>query len=294
MAPYDLNYPRDIQENLEIEMFEKWSVNSQPNNVDTPYFTFSDHPSVDDKTIHFDYHFKSLVPDITSANMTDYRDQLKKIKDTLAYNLPYQPKVAPPPPPPFQMNWIVVTMAAMFTTACLYLAYRVYAVRRMPPLPLPLEFAQFQGVGGWLVLVIFGLVIRTILYLKGLAMDYTAAWDATRWNNLTIPGASGYDPLWAPTLLYELGATLFFVVISVLALILLSQKRATFPKVMIVFFVAILIFKIIDIVLISQIPYMVKLQPQPFDADFFRVIIQSVIWIPYFFVSRRVKATFRF
>lgn len=295
-SPYHLNYPTDISENLEIRMFDNWNVDSKPNEVATPYFTFSDNPSVDKNIVSFKYHFKTLTADVLPANMADYHDQVKKIQDNLAYNLTYLPtSEVPATPEPFRPNWMAFTISALIFGLSCYIAYRVYAGQRPhPPLPPPFGLTEYEGLRGWLILIMLGLVLRAILYAKAIVIDHAVTWNATKWNTLTVPGASSYDPLWAPTLLVELSFAIVFFVLSILAFILMLQKRFIFPKVMISFFVLILIFKFIDVAMVNQIPFMVKEQNGKFDDDLVRVIVQAVVWIPYFVVSKRVKATFRF
>jgi hypothetical protein len=295
-APYRLNYPTDISEDLEIRMFDKWNVDSKPNEIATPYFTFSDNPSVDKNIVSFKYHYKTLTSDVLPADIADYRDQVKKIQDSLAYNLTYMPKSeAIAAPEPYRPNWMAFTISALIFGLSCYIAYRIYAsARPYPPLPPPLGMAGYEGLGGWLILIMLGLIARTCLYLKAIVIDHTVTWNATRWNTLTVPGASSYDPLWAPTLLVELSFTIVFFVLSILAFTLMLQKRSIFPKIMISFFVLVLIFKFIDVAMVNQIPFMVKEQNGKFDQDLARVIFQSAIWIPYLLVSKRVKATFRF
>jgi peptidoglycan/LPS O-acetylase OafA/YrhL len=117
-------------------------------------------------------------------------------------------------------------------------------------------------------------------------------WDVNQWNQFTVVGSANYDPLWAPTLLFEVAFTLLFPILSLLALVLMFQKRWVFPRLMIAILLLGLAFKVIDVALADQIPYLVKLQPG-MDPDLPRVFLQAVIWVPYLLYSKRVRATFR-
>lgn len=296
-APYQLNYPTDISEDIEVHMFEDWNVSSKPNDVTTFYFTFYDHPSVKGNVVSFKFHYNTLVPDIPAASVTDFHDQIKKIRDNLDYRLTYTPKTdgPPPAPPPYRPNWTAFTIALLVFLFSCYVAVHIYLGKRpLPPLPRPSGLESYDGIGGWLILNLIGLFVRILQEVYALAVDHAVTWDATRWNLLTLPGGTGYDPLWAPALLFEMSFSILMLVLSVLSIVLMLQKRVIFPRVIIAFLVLMLIFKCIDTAIVNQIPYMVKLQDGKFDSDFVRVIVQSFIWIPYFIVSKRVKATFRF
>jgi hypothetical protein len=294
-SPYHANYPTDISEDIEVQMFDNWNVDPSTDDRTTAYFTFTDHPSCDKNIVHFRYHYKTLVPDILPENISDYHDEIKKLRDNLDYDLTYRPKTeaVPPVPEPFRANWPVFGMAGVVLGAVCYLAFRIFMLRLpYPPPPVPPDIAAYEGLGGWLILITIGLVLRVGMYAKTLCTDYGAAWDAGRWNLLTVPGAASYDPLWAPTLLFELASMIFFLIFSILALVLLIQKRTIFPKIMITVLLLALAFKVADAALASQIPLVVKSQGGS-DPDLFRVLVQAVIWVPYLLYSKRVRATFR-
>ena len=293
--PYDVNYPSSVSEDVEVHLFDNWNVDIKTSDLTTTYFIYTDRPACDKNIVHFRYSYKTLVADVLPKNIADYHDQIKKLQDNLDYNLTYQPAVnTPPAPTSFRPNWPVFGMAALIIAAGCYFAFRVYLLKLpYPPPPIPPALAPYDGISGWLILVIIGLFLRIGMWLHALGTDYLVAWDATQWNVLTIPGGASYDPLWAPALLFELAFMLLFPIFSVLALVLLFQKRMIFPRVMITMLLAILVFKIVDVVLVAQIPLAVKLNGGAFDADLPRVIFQAAIWVPYLIFARRVRATFR-
>jgi transglutaminase-like putative cysteine protease len=294
--PYHVDYPSDVSENIEIHMFQDWTVDQTASDKTTPYFVYTDHPSCDKNVVHFNYRFKTLVPTVMPADITDYHDAIKKLQDNLGYDLTYtppEPAAAPAPPPPFQPNWAVFGMVGMIVGASCYLAFRIYMMRLpYPPPPPPPDLAPYRGVRGWLILVGTGLVARTGIELKSLFTDYGMVWDLSKWNQFTVPGSENYDPLWAPILLFEVAFTILLPMLSILALTLMFQRRWVFPRIMIAIFLLTIAFKVIDSALASQIPFLVKLQTTP-DTEMGQVFLQAFIWIPYMLYSKRVRATFR-
>jgi hypothetical protein len=76
-------------------------------------------------------------------------------------------------------------------------------------------------------------------------------------------------------------------------LVLFFKKSKKFPKLAIIWLLAIGVVQIIDFLLIQQIPSVAS-QPAGMDAIKYmgRSIVGIIIWVPYFLRSQRVKNTF--
>ena len=191
----------------------------------------------------------------------------------------------------FSSAWLVVLTNALAFVICLLASFSVLCwrppTRRTDP-----EDAALDGIGGWLILVSIGAATRIYYYGKTLYIDLDLVFSPTRWNALTLPGGRLYDPFWFPSLLFESSASLVLMMAVILSFILLVQKRFTYPFVMIGIFVGSFVFHVLDHLLVHQVR-VVKPNDTHFALLMLRLIVASVIWIPYFLVSKRVKATFR-
>jgi len=295
-SPYHIGDSYDIAENIEVHLFENWNVSSTPSPVVTPYFTLSDDPSVDGSIVHFNYHYQSLVADVLPKDIADYHDAVEKTKNNLDYNLTYlppSPQPKQPAPTSFQPNWLAFTMGFLALVIFFYIAFRIYGQRPGLPLPLSPAIAAYEGIGGWLLVVIFGYLFGIGDGIKLLVSNYASVWDIARWSLLTVPGNSAYNPVWAPALLFEILFHLYAVVFSILALLLLWKRRASLPGVMIWLLSVSLIASLIDDLLVHHLPSALKLTADS-NHDLVKAAVHAAIWIPYFLVSKRVKATFRF
>ena len=293
-TPYHIGDSHDISENIEVHMFDNWNVSSTPHPVVTPYFTLSDDPSVDGSIVHFNYRYQRLVADVLPKDMVDYHDVVQKTKNNLDYNLTYlPPSHLPEPSAPFHPNWPALTTVFLALLIFSYIAFRVYGHHRTPPLPLPPEIAAHEGIGGWLLVVIFGDLFRIGSSTKLLWGNYASVWDVTRWSLLTVPGNSGYDPIWAPSLLFEILFNLFAITFSILSLLLIWKRRASLPKIMIGLLALFVVGSLLDDLLVHHTARTLKLTSES-DQNLMKEAFHAVIWIPYFLVSKRVRATFRF
>jgi hypothetical protein len=143
-----------------------------------------------------------------------------------------------------------------------------------------------------LILIGIGLVLNPLRILISVGKDLLPTLSRNTWLLLTTPGTQVYHPLWAPLLIFELVGNVVFVVFSIIAAVYFFRKRRLFPKMMIALLIANLAFVVVDYLLSNSIPF-IRAQSDPESArDLSRAIIACLIWVPYFVVSKRVKATF--
>ena len=149
-----------------------------------------------------------------------------------------------------------------------------------------------RGIGGWLILVILGLIVSPlrITYLL-LTIHWPIFRDGT-WHTLTTPGSPAYHHLWAPLLAYEIIGNLIAIVLALVTLVMLLRKSKRTPAFAIGWFAYGAAFVAVDFFVADLIPFVAQ-HPDPDDIkELARGVVAAAIWIPYFLVSKRVKATF--
>ena len=60
--PVPSRLPNDISENLEIQFFDHWHIDTTPIQINTANFAFTENSAVNNHTIHFNYHYRSWPP----------------------------------------------------------------------------------------------------------------------------------------------------------------------------------------------------------------------------------------
>src|SRR5688500_18863506 len=90
------------------------------------------------------------------------------------------------------------------------------------------------GVGGWLLLVVLGLIVSPLRITYFLATIHWPIFRDGVWEQLTTVGAPGYHHLWAPLLIFEVVANLASIALAVATPILLLRHSRRTPGVAIV------------------------------------------------------------
>ena len=158
--------------------------------------------------------------------------------------------------------------------------------------PITTEKQKYQNIGGWLILVGIGIVLSPLRLLLFIGRDLLPVFLSETWTTLTTPGTQIYHPFWGPLLIFELLGNVFFLVFSLVLVIFFFQKRKALPTMIITFYLLNLFFVVSDHFLANLIPLIANQSDQGSLLEIFRSAIASLIWVPYFLFSKRVKGTF--
>lgn len=152
--------------------------------------------------------------------------------------------------------------------------------------------SDIRGLGGWLILVIIGLVLTPLQLGYVLLTTYWPLIRDGTWVVLTTPGTEAYHALWGPILIFELAGNSAVIILAVWTLAsLLCQSRLT-PRLAITLFGSGAVFVVADFFASELIPAVAAQDDPASLREMVRTIVTAAIWIPYFLVSERVKATF--
>ncbi len=152
---------------------------------------------------------------------------------------------------------------------------------------------EAEKIGGWLILSLLSLIITPIRMSFELYKNFVPMFSNGQWEALTTPGSEYYHSLWAPLLLTEIFTNVFILAFTIYTLVFFLKKSKRVPKLMITWMSLNLVTLVLDMVFANQIPSIAAQGSDPeANRELIRAVISSSIWIPYFLVSKRVKATF--
>jgi hypothetical protein len=150
---------------------------------------------------------------------------------------------------------------------------------------------RLVGLGGWLILVGFGLCVAPFRIMATMAENLKAL-DADTWAALTTPGGPAYHPLWVPVLAGEVILNLGLLGLSVVTAVMFFKKRRAFPSLAIAFLAAGVGVQILDLAAVQLIPFAAAQVGASEVRELVKAGLGAAIWIPYLLHSKRVHATF--
>ena len=149
-----------------------------------------------------------------------------------------------------------------------------------------------KGLGGWLTVFILGLAFTVLRINYLLFTTYLPIFRDGTWQALTTPGSDNYHAYWAPLLSFEIVGNIAVIGLAVLTLVFMLQKRKLAPRLAIACLATSMLVVLVDYIAADLIPVVAEQDNQDAMRELIRSAFGAMVWIPYFLVSKRVKATF--
>jgi len=292
--PLRLAYPVTVTHEAVIRLPEDWPITPMSRNVETPYFRFRESAAAEGGVVTFKHSWETLSDSIPAEKVPEALAKITTITEKLGWQLTHngivqaEAKVSGLA----NLNFPLAAVSVLFLGLC---AGAAVMTARWQPARSTVEAAldpALAGLRGWLVLVGIGVVLSPLTLLGGIVKTFGDTFQADTWASLTSPGGDAFHPAWAPVLTVELLLNLFYLAFSVLQVVLFFGRKRSFPKLAIGLLVLILAGAIADAVVTGMLPIEDAAVLRSSRLLVVRSALQATIWIPYFLVSRRVRATF--
>jgi hypothetical protein len=143
---------------------------------------------------------------------------------------------------------------------------------------------KYKGIGGWLILIIIGLIL-TLIY-STLNTLLIISYMLPKYGYYLIKPDYA---LWGTAFIISFVDNILRVIVPIILLVLMFIKSRLFPIAMIIWLISEAVLGLINIV------FQLILYTNTASYTLIRVgilIVSAAIWVPYFLVSKRVKATF--
>ena len=285
-GPLALLYPQTVTSVTEIRLHKDWKLDLEPANVDDPAFRFSDETRSKGPVVTVTERLETLVDHVPADRIASYVAHVRSARDALGVRL-YMPDAAAAGASG-GLNLPVALLGVMMAAGALWLARRAW--RHDPP-PRGAPEGAPRGLRGWLILPGISIALTPFVMAKDF-WNLMPSYASDVWSRLTVAGGAHYSAWWAPLLLLELGVNIALLVFSVLLPLLYFRRRTSLPRAYIAFFSASIVARILDQCVPALLPGVGGSGDARESAALIRDAMATVIWVWYFLVSRRVKATF--
>ena len=296
--PLRLSHPTDVRLVTRVHLPEDWKVTPADNSVESPAFRAQDRISLDGRRIvSMVYTWETRSDHVPVEKVADHLSALERVRNSLGYNLTYDKSIVAKnttaTPARHRFNWLPIVVMLLTCAAVGYVARRVLAVPPLtpPPVPGPGE-SRLAGIGGWLVLVGFGVTLRPLIVTVQFITGFKDVFNLDTWEAVTTPGAPAYQAAFAPIILVETAGNTVIITGSVLLAVLFYRRKRTFPLAFVILMISSLVFIGADTWAADALIKHTEPGKTETLGEFVKVAIQTAIWVPYMLLSRRVKLTF--
>jgi uncharacterized membrane protein len=295
-SPFAVEYPKNVEERIEVSLPEPWPEKEEAENITTAAFQMKTRYVSHDSTVVLDYQYNSVANGVSMEAVQGYNEQVKDIDLKLGYDLTWQAQSALRPGPVDSSVMVIMVLSALLLAMAAFGGYRL-AIRPAGEITAAVPTTvrpELAGLGGWLVLVAIGLFLRPVTATVALRNNWSL-FSSGNWYDLTNPAGARFNPLWAPYLLYVIIGNLTIIAASVLLTVMFFQRRRRFP-VLYVIFLGIQATLLITDAVFNQELSIHGAESIKSDASLRSVaqaVVGAAIWIPYMLTSIRVKSTFQ-
>ncbi len=292
--PYAIGSPVSISEKFEVRLFEPWEMEASEKEIKGPGIRFQESTTWG-SVVKSNFHFERTQPVITAGEVLEFEAAMQQINDTANWQLTWNAdlaasRAAGDEPIGYDNLIGYLLYGGGMVLSALVLTPLLFLKRLTPPKIVPPEIQNLEGVGGWLILPIFGLTVTPLVVFARL-FDESLIWilDQSQWNAVVEASGAGIMALIGFESIFN-GS---MIVAPVLLLIILFRRRWFLPYLMIGFYALQVVFLLVDLGFYA----LLTIDDTSFDVadggDLFKSIVTLLIWGSYFSVSKRVKATFR-
>lgn len=305
--PLAVSHPVLLEQKISLHLPHDWQIKPTSMQVRDAAFDFqADVTAVSSRQLELQYRWESRSAAVPVARLAEYAANLQNARAQLGYTLTWNPSIGEGGYP---LNWPMVVLAMVLLLSGASLSWWLISHRNPSPSGQePPSLAtdsvatdaysrqhrteKLVGLGGWLILVGLGLVVRPIMLLGNLVGAHQAYFHHGTWQAVTTPGHDGYNPHYAIGAPLELSLTLVLLVYCVLLIAMFFRRSWLFPRSIQVFFVTNVAVTLLLAWNNSQLGQTDSATISATAQQIIQTVGAAAVWIPYFQVSRRVRLTF--
>lgn len=284
-SPVALDYPSSLDYTIEVSLPSGWNMEDSHSELKRDAYSFTSDYTIKGDALLMRYQFSYLKDFLPASKLPQVKEDIKRLRNQeLSFSFSYTPGgESYAYNEPLRTNGWMMMLFVLVAGICAAVAFRIY--REETPGIIFEPGASFTPLGGWLIIVLIGLMVVP-LSLAGFIIDQKY-FDTDTWHKFSGDFTRNM-PLRVVALWGVVGCSIISVY-SVFCAVLLTNKRDILPKVFSGYLITLTVFSFGYLLLsFSQGPVLATSAA----AMFVLSAIATALWIPYLKHSERVEQTF--
>jgi transglutaminase-like putative cysteine protease len=281
--PISIRHKTRVDQTIEINLPEQWEIEEEEGAFTTSAFQYRYKYSynANTRTILLNYFYETTNDFIPAEEFSSYKKAVDNVYEYVSFQVYYNRNAeAKPAEGESGNNWAMIAFTLFYSLVLCYIFYKLYFYNARTEDDLYLNYGR--DIGGWLILVLIGMIVRPLSYI-GLLIS------SKFFDSIYLESLSSLNSYWTLVHTYELIAVITLFIFSIFLLVLFLSYRNSFPRLYIVYLSLALFLSLIDAILVNTL---VEAPSNTTLATLTGNIVGCAIWIPYFLLSQRVKETF--
>lgn len=274
-SPYRLTYPFDFYHAIHVKLPEEWTVATDDKIIENDSYLYEFSIQYANMEFSMLTHYRTKKDHIAVEDIQTFVNDHATMYDNLVYNLTHDAAVAETE----NLIWPGVLFTIIVLISGAFAVFRIF--NRYDPAP-PRYMVQGLPLGGWLILFGIGVMLTPLRLLYDLVTNLDTVTGAA-W--MISYNTQQYGLFFL--LIFIHAYNVFFLLFSTMLAVQFIQRRSSFPRLMTISMLANLVVITID----SFIADAYNPSPDNF-MSVLKVLIATLIWVPYLNISDRVKETF--
>jgi len=292
--PFSLPYPYAAAHEIEMVLPKEWPAGGANATVQDDTFVFRSRSGGEGKRVWVNYEWRTTADAVPAARMGEWLQKMAEVRNALGYQLRQNIRLAE------EMKrdalvWPLLLAAILGAGGGL--GFGIWLYRRQPVTSAPplLPNPALTGIGGFLIVVAIGMVVRPLLTAKDYWTVLQLIGNHPAWISRTDPESAGYAAGYFAIVVAEAAVMGFLLCWAVVMVPQFFRRKASLPFSFVVHLAVVTTWVLVHLFWANQIPLLKSATAAAIAADaaaVAKVVLFAAIWIPYMLVSRRVKLTF--
>jgi transglutaminase-like putative cysteine protease len=287
--PYHVYFPLDYEHRTVVHVPEQWSIDDDTVCIHDSAFNYTKSIRYRDSTLTIVHTYATFKDHIAPARVDDFIGKHKEIEDNLPYTLTYTPGVAATATR-YKVSLPAIVFVYLILGICIFAAVRIYQYGESGRAPPDVEP---RPIGGWLCLVGLGILLSPLRCLYDIWQS-PQFFNRSFWSALFVLSGTVRNFLLGILSAGELVYNCALLVYLILIIILFFKRRTIFPIAAISLYLLVLVVQACDLAVVAalKIKPITAAEGAQYGREIFQAVVAAAIWVPYLFLSKRVKETF--